>query len=143
MRKPVEELPQVIAAALPGLLDAAWSAWKNARLSGMGRTRVGCAILADNGATYVGANVQHAWSNHIHAEVSALAAMVTGGGKEARGIVIVAEGHRFTPCGSCRDWITSLSAGDGWVITQSARGGDVDCYEVQGLLPDEPKWGVE
>src|SRR6188472_3095923 len=86
---------------------AAWQARDHARVHG--KTRVGAAVLTAGDRMFAGCNVEHIFRSHdIHAEVNALASMVAAGHGPATAILVVAERERFTPCGSCLDWIFEL-----------------------------------
>jgi cytidine deaminase len=80
----------------------------------MGPTKVGCAVLPDDGRIFAVCNVEHRFPSHdVHAEVNAITTMVAGGAgrdhQRQRGrilaVVVVAERDQFTPCGACMDWI--------------------------------------
>ncbi len=66
--------------------------------------RVGAAILADNGKIYAGGNVENAvYPQGLCAEAVAIGAMIAGGAKKIRDILIIADGPKLcTPCGACR-----------------------------------------
>src|SRR6185312_8534384 len=104
------------------LLRQAWEVRKNAYV--IGPTRVGCAVLTEQGEIHVGCNVEHRFRSHdVHAEVNAISSMVSAGGKKIRAVVIAAERDRFTPCGGCMDWIMQFAADDCVVLAQSVVGG--------------------
>ena len=72
---------------------------------------VGACIRSEQGQLYAGANVEDLTFNSICAEASAITAMVTAGELLIRDIVImVNDGKRCAPCGSCRQRI--LEFGD-------------------------------
>jgi cytidine deaminase len=74
--------------------------------------RVGCAILADNGRIYTGANVENAaYPAAMCAEATAVAAMVSDGPRSIRAVVVAngAETPVF-PCGKCRQVIREFGA---------------------------------
>lgn len=64
---------------------------------------VSAAILADDEKIYAGTNVENiSYPCGTCAEAGAIAAMVTGGAKKIREIVIIADGSDLiTPCGAC------------------------------------------
>jgi cytidine deaminase len=72
------------------------------------RFPVGAAVLDDQGRVHVGCNVENAsYPQGTCAEASAIGAMVAGGGKRIRAILVVAEGEGLcTPCGACRQRIS-------------------------------------
>jgi cytidine deaminase len=96
------------------LADVAWRTRENARP--FGTTRVGAAALSAEGSTYGGCNIEHRFRSHdIHAEVGALGALVADGARELKAILIASHTERFTPCGTCPDWIFELG-GKGCIV---------------------------
>ena len=65
---------------------------------------VGAALMADDGSTYVGCNVENAaYPQGTCAEAGAIAAMIASGGRKISKIVVVADGEFLvSPCGGCR-----------------------------------------
>jgi cytidine deaminase len=125
------------AANLTDLADSAWRVREHAAV--VGKTRVGCALLADDGETYSGCNIEHPFRCHdIHAEVNAISSMVAGGGKRIIAIVIAAERDHFTPCGGCMDWIMRFGA-DSIVAFQGKPSGDIVQYSASQLMPFYPR----
>lgn len=88
------------------LLDAAVAARRRAHAPYSGFA-VGAAVLDDQGRVHAGCNVENAaYPQGTCAETSAIAAMVAGGGKRIRAILVAAEGDALcTPCGGCRQRI--------------------------------------
>jgi cytidine deaminase len=76
------------------------------------RFRVGAAILAENGEIYSGCNVENAaYPIGTCAEAGAIAAMVRGGARQIREIVVIGDGAALcTPCGGCRQRIREFAA---------------------------------
>lgn len=76
------------------------------------RFRVGAAILADDGAVYPGCNVENAaYPVGACAEAGAISAMVAGGSRAIRAILVVGPGEELvTPCGACRQRIREFAA---------------------------------
>jgi cytidine deaminase len=119
------------------MAEAAWDARENARV--YGPTRVGAAVLCSNGRLFVGCNVEHRFRSHdVHAEVNALTTMVAAGEGPAVALLIAAERDRFTPCGSCLDWIFELGGPDCLVAFQPAKGTDVSVHRASELMPHYP-----
>ena len=70
---------------------------------------VGAAILAENGAVYVGVCIDTACSMGFCAEHAAAAAMVTAGENRVLKMVAVGwDGQIMPPCGRCREFISQL-----------------------------------
>ncbi len=119
------------------LSQAAWAARDNAHLHG--KTAVGCAVLATDGNRYMGCNVEHRYRCHdIHAEMNTLSAMVAHGGGRAVVVLIAAVREKFTPCGSCLDWIFELGGSDCVVVAESAPGLRTS-YTAAELMPHYPR----
>jgi cytidine deaminase len=120
------------------LSSLAWKVREHARV--YGPTRVGTAVLASSGNIHVGCNMEHRFRSHdVHAEVSALASMVSSGDSEARAVFVAAERERFTPCGSCLDWVFELGGPDCLVAFQSAPGRKIDVLKASELMPRYPR----
>ena len=115
------------------LIEEAWKVRESAKA----KTKVGCALLTKNGKIFSGCNVEHRFRSHdIHAETNAISSMVAGGGDEIDRIVIVAERDKFTPCGSCMDWIFEL--GNEEVQVAFANKVTVKTYTASELMPHYP-----
>jgi len=73
--------------------------------------KVGAAVLADDGNIYSGCNVENiSYPCGTCAEAGAIAAMINGGGKKIRKIVVVADGKELIkPCGACLQRILEFS----------------------------------
>lgn len=119
------------------LSTAAWEARANARV--IGPTRVGCAVLAGDGATYHGCNVEHRFRSHdIHAETNALSSLVAGGATSCSHVLVVAERDKFTPCGACMDWIFEIGGPACMVGFQQAPGAEITWFSAAELMPHYP-----
>lgn len=117
---------------------AAWLVRERAFV--LGPTRVGCAVLDEVGRIHVGCNVEHRFRSHdVHAEVNAITNMIAAGGKKLVRAIIVAERERFTPCGSCMDWIMQFCDLDCPIHFQSAPGAEVHSYTASQLMPFYPR----
>ena len=120
-----------VAANLPEdwerLAAEAWRCRSNAYI--LGDTKVGAVALAADGRSYAGCNVEHRYRCHdVHAEVNAISSMIGSGQHVLRAIIVVAERERFTPCGSCMDWIFQFG-GPGCVVAYQTRiGGPVTTH---------------
>jgi cytidine deaminase len=117
--------------------QAAWTAREHARVHGP--TRVGAAVLDSEGGIFIGCNVEHRFRSHdVHAEVNALTTLVAAGGGVAVAVLIAAERDRFTPCGSCLDWIFELGGPECLVAFQPRPGGEVKALRADELMPHYP-----
>jgi cytidine deaminase len=76
------------------------------------RFKVGAALLADDGAVYSGCNVENAaYPVGACAEAGAISAMIAGGGRSIRAILVLGDGEELvTPCGACRQRIREFAA---------------------------------
>ena len=120
------------------LASAAWEARKRARV--LGSTRVGCAALDEAGRVFVGCNIERRYRSHdIHAEVNAISSLVTAGGEAVLAVFIAAERERFTPCGSCLDWIFEIGGEQCYVLSQDRPDGRVNRYTAAELMPYYPR----
>lgn len=96
------------------LIDAAREAMGKA-YAPYSRFSVGAAILGDSGRVYAGANVENAaYPQGQCAEASAIAAMIVGGDRRVREIVVMGgtpgDGVLCTPCGGCRQRLREFAA---------------------------------
>jgi cytidine deaminase len=130
-------VPDSSEQAVSALGEAAWKARQFARI--YGTTKVGCAVEADDGRVFVGCNVEHRFRSHdVHAEVAALAALVSAGAQRAIRLFIAAERSQFTPCGSCLDWIFEIGGETCVVFSQSIPNGPTTAYTAEELMPFYP-----
>jgi cytidine deaminase len=95
-------------------LDALFTAAKTAQIRAYvpySRFKVGSAILADDGQIYAGCNVENAaYPSGTCAEAGSIAAMVLGGGRAIRAILVIGDGAELcTPCGNCRQRIREFA----------------------------------
>lgn len=119
------------------LADAAWAARDRARI--LGKTKVGCAVRSSSGRIWLGCNVEHQYRSHdIHAEVNAIGNLVAGGDECVEAVFIAARRERFTPCGSCMDWIFELGGEHCIVAAQSTPGGPILMLTAGELMPFYP-----
>lgn len=99
--------------------------------------RVGAALRDERGIVHAGCNVENAaYPVGTCAEAGAIAAMVGGGGRTIREILVIGEGSGLvTPCGACRQRIREFSASDTMVHVadlESVR----RSFTLDALLPD-------
>lgn len=134
MSKAETDIPE---AKLKELASVAWSVRDNAYI--IGKTRVGCAVLAKDGRIFAGCNVEHKFRSHdVHAEVNAITSMVAGGTLECIAVIVAAERDRFTPCGACMDWIMQFGGPTCVVGFQKSPGAEIERYTAHDLMPFYP-----
>jgi len=120
------------------LSKVAWEIREHAHV--LGPTKVGCAVLAKDGSTFGGCNVEHKFRSHdVHAEVNAITTMVASGIKTVLAVLIAAERDNFTPCGACMDWIMQFGGADCAVGFQASRNGMIEWYSAGALMPFYPR----
>lgn len=120
------------------LSKKAWEVRENASI--LGKTKVGAALLTIDGNIYVGCNVEQVYRNHdVHAEVNAISNMISNSEKRFVAILIVAERDKFTPCGSCLDWIFQFGGSDTLVAFQPSLTSEITIYSAKELMPHYPK----
>lgn len=123
---------------LDRLSIAAWTVRDHAFI--YGKTKVGAALLTEDGTLYTGCNVEQQYRSHdIHAEVNAIGNMIAGGDKRIKSILIVAKQTKFTPCGACLDWIMQFGGPDTVVVFQGARDGEFQTFTASALMPHYPE----
>lgn len=121
----------------PEAIQLAWSVRENAHI--IGPTKVGAVAIAEDGSMYGGCNVEHKYRCHdIHAEVNAISSMVAAGQKKLAEILIVAEREKFTPCGSCLDWIFQ-SGDENTAVTFVSNEGVEQTFTAGELMPHYPR----
>lgn len=117
------------------LFDLAAEAARNA-YAPYSKFRVGAALLADDGQFYAGCNVENiSFPVGTCAEAGAIAAMVAGGGKKIKEILIFADSPRLiSPCGACRQRIAEFAEPQTTVYLADSSGIRKSCT-VAELLP--------
>lgn len=129
---------------LKKMSEAAWEARDNARLTKSGKTKVGAVVannfnVNDGEMLFTGCNIEHRFRSHdIHAEVSAISSLVSFGLDKFDTILIVAEREKFTPCGSCMDWVMEVGGEKAQVMIQKSKNGDIEVYDAKELMPYYP-----
>ena len=98
------------------LIDAARDAMEKA-YAPYSRFAVGAAIRGTSGRVYAGANVENAaYPQGQCAESSAIGAMILGGDRAIREVVVMGgkpgDGQLCTPCGGCRQRLREFAAPD-------------------------------
>jgi cytidine deaminase len=97
--------------------------------------KVGAALLAKNGETFTGCNIENAsYGLTICAERVAIFKAISEGAKDFERIVIVADTENLTPpCGACRQIIWEF-CGDVPVTLTNLKGA-VETFQMSELLP--------
>ena len=108
-----------------------------------GGTKVGAALNSRFGNTHVGCNSVHRYRiMDLHAERSAIAALITAEGPERHGgfdvIVIVSKMKNFIPCGSCLDWIFEVGVPEVKIGVHDLNTDVVKVYDFKDLMPEYP-----
>ena len=71
---------------------------------------VGVCIRAEDDSLYAGCNVENAAYEAIHAESSAISALISSGRKKIKEVLVIGSGNLLCPpCGSCRQKIRELA----------------------------------
>lgn len=121
------------------LLNVAWLTRKYAIAR---KTKVGAAVyvLSKKGVPLIrsGCNIEHDYCRSYHAEEVAIMNVVSLGYTNVQAIAIVAKMARFTPCGTCRDWLSQFMVPEGLVIIQSRPYGPIVKYTLKDLYPVAP-----
>lgn len=101
------------------------------------RFLVGAALVDECGVIHAGCNVENAaYPVGTCAEAGAIAAMVAGGGRHIRAILVLGEGNGLvTPCGACRQRIREF-AGPDTPIHLADAGGVARSTTLAVLLPE-------
>jgi cytidine deaminase len=132
------DIPELTEKIWGNLSHAAWAVRENAVI--LNKTKVGAALYSDDHKIFSGCNVEQVFRSHdIHAEVNSISNMVTAGYKKFYAILIVAERKRFTPCGSCMDWIMQFGGNDCKVGYQSEKSGKITIHAARELMPFYPE----
>jgi cytidine deaminase len=97
---------------------------------------VGAAIRAENGAIFVGCNVENvAYPEGCCAEAGAISAMVAAGQTRIAEVAVVADAVPVvSPCGGCRQKLSEFGAGDVLVHLADLNGIQAT-YSLTDLLP--------
>ena len=100
-------------ALMPALIQAARAARDNAHAP-YSKFRVGAAVLDEQGRIHAGCNVENAaYPQGWCAETSALAHLVTAGGRRVLAVAVVGVADDpVTPCGGCRQKLREFADDD-------------------------------
>ncbi len=101
------------------------------------RFRVGAAVETDDGRIYTGCNVENvSYPCGTCAEAGAIAAMVCGGNKTIRRILITSDGSSpVTPCGAWLQRISEFADADTEILLAD-RTGIRQTFKMAELLPN-------
>ena len=101
--------------------------------------KVGAVILSKNNKVFCGCNVENAsYPCGTCAEAGAISAMIAGGEKAIKEILIVADTKRILPCGNCLQKIAEFA--DETTIVHSADiNGNIKTFKLKELLPQNFK----
>ena len=121
------------------LLDLAKSAYMQA-YAPYSNFHVGAAILSDSDKYYYGCNVENiSYPVGTCAEAGAISAMIAGGDKKIKEILIYASSSNLiTPCGACRQRIAEF-ADDNTLIHLADDEGIKQTFTITELLPNSFK----
>lgn len=119
------------------LLHAATAVRENA-YAPYSRFKVGAAIRATSGTTYVGCNVENvAYPEGTCAEAGAIAAMIAAGDTRIAEVLVIADSpDPVPPCGGCRQKIAEFADAD-VTVTLCTTDGRERVMTVADLLPGQ------
>lgn len=105
------------------------------------RFQVGACLLAEDGTTYTGCNMENAsYGATICAERVVIGKAVSEGRHSFQAIAIVcSEGRKAYPCGICLQVISEFMPPEGIVILEDAAG--TTEYQVKDLIPNAFRLG--
>jgi cytidine deaminase len=98
---------------------------------------VGAAVLDEQGHVHTGCNVENAaYPSGSCAEEQAIGAMVVGGGRQIRDIVIIGRSDALiTPCGACRQRIRELGDAQTRIHVCDVEEGLKQTFTIDEMLP--------
>jgi len=120
---------------LDDMVAKAKQAYKNS-YSPYSNFAVGACIRTDDDRLFVGTNVENAaYGSSLCAEMSAISAMITNGGRKIKEVVIVVPDEKLcAPCGNCRQRIYEFGSPDTRVHLYNAAG-EHNTLTLNELLP--------
>lgn len=120
---------------LDEMIDKAKHAYKNS-YSPYSNFPVGACIRTDDDRLFVGTNVENAaYGSSLCAEMSAISAMITSGGRKIKEVVIVVPDEKIAaPCGNCRQRIYEFASSDTLIHLYNAAG-EHETLTLNELLP--------
>lgn len=101
---------------------------------------VGCAIASayNPGKIWIGANFETQWQTSIHAEKTAILAMLMDGVPKFDVLCIAAEREIFTPCGDCMDHVIEFGGKHAIIYHYRPSKKDVRKFTAKQLMPYYP-----
>lgn len=98
--------------------------------------KVGAALIAEDGQTYQGCNVENvAYPEGTCAEAGAIAAMIANGQSRLTEVYVVADAPLpVSPCGGCRQKLIEFGSGD-VVVTMATVAGVEQKMTLSELMP--------
>lgn len=121
-----------------GLYNIALKARENA-YAPYSKFKVGAAISSGGGKIFCGCNVENAsYPCGTCAEAGAISAMIAGGEKIIKEILIVADTPRILPCGNCLQKIAEF-ADETTLIHSADINGNIKTFKLKELLPQNFK----
>lgn len=98
--------------------------------------KVGAALVAEDGQTYQGCNVENvAYPEGTCAEAGAIAAMIANGQSRLTEVYVVADAPLpVSPCGGCRQKLIEFGSGD-VVVTMATVSGVEQKMTLSELMP--------
>jgi len=98
--------------------------------------RVGAALETEEGAVFVGCNLENAnYSNSLHAEEVAVAEAVKEGHREFARLAVSSDRRDgVTPCGMCRQTLSEFCEPD--LVVLCDEGDSISEYTLGELLPN-------
>lgn len=98
---------------------------------------VAAVVETEDGDRFFGCNVEVAHFKSVCAEASAISAMIAGGGRRLRRVVILTSGDEpCPPCGDCRQRLREFADDDAEILLIDDQGRTCRRYTVDQLLPD-------
>jgi len=134
-----DDIPSAEESVLSALFEAAADVRVRAHAP-YSKFFVGAAVLDTDGRVHLGCNVENAaYPEGVCAEAGAISAMIAGGGRHIRAVVVVggpAEGEEVVcpPCGGCRQKIREFAALGATVHLRDGSG-RVTSLTLEDLLP--------
>ncbi len=126
-----------LPSTLQATMHAAAMAVRDCAHAPYSKFAVGAAVRDEQGRIHAGCNVENAaYPQGWCAETSALAAMVSAGGKRVTAVLVMGvSDHPVTPCGGCRQRLREFAADDCPVWVAGTEG-IIATFTLRELLPN-------